>query len=773
MLTRSLYLAVGWFTISLLATLIGGIRLRRGNFLLSVPWLLCVLFAGDLWAILTFGVPIEILALSGIAFFLGLVFIVWLRDWNALGQVTWTMAILATGLFIVYAFRVTAFTPLNALSFVVALVFFFVEATALLMALTHTYESLDATCRVRWRRRIDHIETIPGYAPMISLHVPAYNEPPEMVADTLRSLAALDYPNYEVLVIDNNTPEEANWQQLNAVCQQLGPRFRFMHLDQWPGYKSGALNFALSQTSPQAEIVGSIDADYRLRPDFLKALAPAFANPKVAFVQTPQDYRDYQGDPYTESTYHGYKYFFEVSMPTRNEHNAIIFAGTMGLIRKSVLEEIGGWDEWCITEDAEASLRILKRGYSSVYIKHSYGYGLMPFTFEGLKKQRFRWCFGGIQILKKHWGSLMPWAHWVDPANRLTLAQRYYYLAGGLQWFTDVFNLLFAFFLVMGGISSILSGRFAIRPLTGPLLIMPAMFLFLHLWRFVWVLRHKLNLSWRTALRSMYNFFSLGWAVTLACFQGLIQKKGVFLRTPKTKSRSRRLQALQMTQWETLIGLACTLAGAGAFAAHPNIRTLSLGGLLMWQASLYLAAPYYSLLSVRAKRPEIVVQEHGASVLESWAAKSALAAVMVLLAAGAAAQMLPQPPKMEYQQYQPVDIPLKRLVGIERVPVEERDDTPTLAPILLPTQPIPLPSETPLLPTATEGEATSTPPPAASPTPSSTPSPAATPTPTSLGVTETPTSGVPPTDTPTPAAASSTPIITATLTMTYTLTPTP
>jgi len=79
------------------------------------------------------------------------------------------------------------------------------------------------------------------------------------------------------------------------------------------------------------------------------------------------------------------------------------------------LQEIGGWDEWCITEDAEASLRILKAGYQSLYIRRTYGSGLIPFTFEGLKKQRFRWCFGGIQILKKHWLSLLPWSHWGSP----------------------------------------------------------------------------------------------------------------------------------------------------------------------------------------------------------------------------------------------------------------------------------------------------------------------------------------------------------------------
>src|SRR5204863_4398569 len=126
-------------------------------------------------------------------------------------------------------------------------------------------------------------------------------------------------------------------------------------------------------------------------PDFLSELVPSVANPQVAFVQTPQHYTDTNRDLFSKSTYHGYKYFFAVSMPSRNERNAIIFAGTMGLIRRSVLQEIGGWDEWCITEDAEASLRVLKRGYQSVYVNKAYGTGLMPYTFDGLKRQRFRW----------------------------------------------------------------------------------------------------------------------------------------------------------------------------------------------------------------------------------------------------------------------------------------------------------------------------------------------------------------------------------------------
>ncbi len=694
MLTRSLYLAVVWFAISLFTTLVGGHRVRNGNPIFSIGWLTIVLLIGDVWALFTFGIPNEIALMSGIAFIFGVAWILLLPNWNAFGQITWAMTILATILFVIYSFMVTAFTPLNTISFIIALDFFLIEALAMVMALTHAYESLDLFCRFRWKRKFTGIKPIPGYAPMVSLHVPAYNEPPEVVEETLNSLARLDYPNYEILVVDNNTPGEENWLKIRDLCLRLGPRFRFVHLDKWPGYKSGALNFGLAHTAPEAEIIGSIDADYVVNSNFLRELVPAFANPKIGFVQAPQDYRDHERDPFSESMYHGYKYFFEVSMPVRNEHNAIIFCGTMGLIRKSALQEIGGWDEWCITEDAEASLRILKLGYESLYIKHSYGRGLMPYTFEGLKKQRFRWCFGGIQILRKHWNALMPWSHSLDPQNHLTLAQRYFYLVGGLQWFTDVLNLLFGIFLTLGAISSIFYGVFSVRPLTGPLLILPAVFLFLHLWRFLWVLRHALNLSARTALRSMYNFFSLGWAVTLACIQGLIRKRGVFLRTPKSRGWSRAWSALRVTQWETLIGLLFLGFGMAAFVVRPEFKTIWLGFLLAWQASLFLAAPYFSLLSVRAlpapdlRQPEI---DRGQAVAENSAAKWAWGAFLVIVVVAWVAFQIPlptQPPS--YSQYQPVNVPPQALIGLNPSPTQL---TPTSL-SSTPTSETPLPSST-------------------------------------------------------------------------------
>ena len=87
-------------------------------------------------------------------------------------------------------------------------------------------------------------------------------------------------------------------------------------------------------TDPRAELIGVVDSDYQLDPDFLRRCAPLFADPGVGFIQAPQDYRDWEQAPYYRRLYYSYKYFFAVSQPSRNERDGAIFAGTMGLIRR-------------------------------------------------------------------------------------------------------------------------------------------------------------------------------------------------------------------------------------------------------------------------------------------------------------------------------------------------------------------------------------------------------------------------------------------------------
>ena len=119
-----------------------------------------------------------------------------------------------------------------------------------------------------------------------------------MLKATLDAVARLDYPNFECVVVINNTPDPAFWRPIEEHCRALGERFKFINEDNVDGYKAGALRLALAHTASDAEIIGVIDADYVVHPDWLKDLVPAFADPKVGMIQAPQDHRDGERTPH-------------------------------------------------------------------------------------------------------------------------------------------------------------------------------------------------------------------------------------------------------------------------------------------------------------------------------------------------------------------------------------------------------------------------------------------------------------------------------------------
>jgi cellulose synthase/poly-beta-1,6-N-acetylglucosamine synthase-like glycosyltransferase len=367
-----------------------------------------------------------------------------------------------------------------------------------------------------------------------------------------------------------------------------------VHVDPWPGYKSGALNLALREhTHPDAEVIALVDADYHVDPSWLRATVGYFAEPTVAFVQSPQDYREYEGDAYLQACYDSYKYFFVTTMPSRNQRNSIIFAGTMGLLRRSVLEEVGGWDEWCITEDAELSLRILRSGYQGVYVEQSYGTGIMPLTFAALKSQRFRWCFGGMQILRMHWRDLLPWRR--ARGNRLTIPQKLDYLLGSVQWMNDLVYFGFTVVLIASAFVLINEGPLGLRPLYGATVLLPTALIVSGIVRALWAVRVKTGIGWRRSFLAFACWLALSWTVAIACVQGLTRRKGVFLRTPKEEDGHRLLSALWSARTETFWAVMLwTLAALAAFRGQATLFVLVL---FAWQGSVYASALFMSWLN--------------------------------------------------------------------------------------------------------------------------------------------------------------------------------
>ena len=424
--------------------------------------------------------------------------------------------------------------------------------------------------------------------PRVSIHIATYNEPPLMVMQTLNALSRLNYPNFEVIVLDNNTVDESLWKPVRAHCESLGERFRFFHFDNIKGFKAGALNKALEFTDPNAEFIAVVDSDYQATENWLNTAIPAFADEKVAVVQAPQDYRD-DGESWFKSLcYAEYTGFFRVGMVERNEHNAIIQHGTMCVIRRSALNGVGDWSEWCITEDTELGLRLFEAGYTAVYLPDSMGRGLMPDTYGAYKSQRYRWVYGAMQIMKRHSGQIF------RGGSQLSLAQRYHFVAGWMPWIADSLALVFTVCaIVWTGLMTIAPYHFDV-PLTALSSVALALFAIKTI-KTVWLYRAKVGVGFLGAVAAALTGLSLAYTVGTGVLAGLVSSTKPFLRTPKCASAAPWSQAIRGVAPE--VGLLGALSSA-------ILMMVTVSGLedpadWVWTAALaVMAIPYGASLIV-------------------------------------------------------------------------------------------------------------------------------------------------------------------------------
>jgi len=414
---------------------------------------------------------------------------------------------------------------------------------------------------VLWRRGwVRHAGLLPPdpveKQPFVSIHLACYNEPPEMVIITLDSLAALQYENYEVLVIDNNTKDPAIWKPVQEYCEKLGTKFRFFHLEPWPGFKAGALNFGLKETDPRADVVAVIDADYVVREDWLATLTGYFHDPKVAVVQCPQAHRDFEHNRFRRMTAWEYDGFFRIGMHHRNERNAIIQHGTMTMVRRSALEGTGGWSEWTICEDAELGLRLMHAGYELVYVDELMGKGLTPADFKAYKSQRYRWAFGAMQILKGRW-------NWMTKKGPLSSGQRFHFLTGWFSWFADALHLIFTMMAIFWTAGMVAFPTLFSLPMQ--LFLIPVIGFFFAKAIFGIVLyRARVPCSWYDTLMASLASMGLSHAIARGILHGLTREKTSFVVTAK----SRRLggsnfAAFAPVREELLMAIALTACVIG------------------------------------------------------------------------------------------------------------------------------------------------------------------------------------------------------------------
>ncbi|MGZ5915896.1 MAG: glycosyltransferase family 2 protein, partial [Methyloceanibacter sp.] len=277
-----------------------------------------------------------------------------------------------------------------------------------------------------------------------------------------------------------------------------------------------------------------------------------------------------------------YAGFFDIGMVQRNEVNAIVTHGTMCLIRRSALLDAGGWSSDTIVEDADLGITLLKRGWRAHYTRRRYGWGLLPSDFSAYKRQRHRWAYGGVQLIKKHWRDFLP------GRSKLSSKQRAAFLLGWLTWLgaeslgivLAILNLVWMPLVAFYGIA--VPEAVLTLPVLATFAVMLLHFMVLYRTR----VQAPILASFGAAISAMALQLSVGKAVA----NGVICDGLPFLRTTKGGATCcpERFPAL----WEGVLG-GLLLLGSGVLylTNAQQVREISIFSAVMLVQSLpFLAA---------------------------------------------------------------------------------------------------------------------------------------------------------------------------------------
>lgn len=251
-----------------------------------------------------------------------------------------------------------------------------------------------------------------------------------MVIRTLQALLDQDWPSggFKIIVIDNNTDDPLLWKPVESFCSAHSDRITFLHRMGVSGAKAGALNIAVEHTDADATHVVTVDADYVVHHDFLTRAAEALHRTGADYVQFPQSYVA------TTTTAPGVdaelEEYFRTDAAGADEAEAVLLTGTLCVISKAALIEVGGWSGVTTTEDADLGVRLCHAGFTGRFINRVVGKGLLPLSLRDLEKQRYRWCSGNVQTLLRH-GRVI-----VTPAGAFNLHKRLVILSQLTAWFS-------------------------------------------------------------------------------------------------------------------------------------------------------------------------------------------------------------------------------------------------------------------------------------------------------------------------------------------------
>jgi cellulose synthase/poly-beta-1,6-N-acetylglucosamine synthase-like glycosyltransferase len=271
----------------------------------------------------------------------------------------------------------------------------------------------------------------------------------------------------------------------------------------------------------------------------------------------------------------------------------------MSLIRRRALEDAGGWAEWCLTEDSELAIRIHAAGYDSVYLTHPYGRGLIPETFAAYRKQRFRWSYGPVQELQRHWRLFLPrWLGGVPTA--LTAAQRLHHANHGIDVLCIGLRLLALVSAMAAGGSMLLHGEGIAVPVE--LWAAATVLLLSSLAIRCLVYTRIVGMRLRHAVGGTLAFAALALVIVAASLRAALLRPAAWHRTSKFQAGRTGLAAVAQARTETVLAAGSSTAGIAMILLSSGGIVTMLGFGLLIQAATYGCAPLLALTADRDLR---------------------------------------------------------------------------------------------------------------------------------------------------------------------------
>ena len=242
-----------------------------------------------------------------------------------------------------------------------------------------------------------------GFKPFVSIMIPAHNEE-SVITNTVENALKLDYPNFEIIVIDDrssdNTPNVIN--SLASKYENVIAMIR--EASAFPG-KSAVLNDALKIAKGDAILV--LDADATIEPDFLSKLVPRLEPADVGAVQARKIIRNKDVNFLTRCQNNEYTMDTQLQVGRDSVKGAVELRGNGELIKRTALEDIGGWNNYTITDDLDMSTRLHIKGWDVRFCEDTCVYEEGITYLLPLFRQRRRWLEGTIRrYLEYSWQAM-------------------------------------------------------------------------------------------------------------------------------------------------------------------------------------------------------------------------------------------------------------------------------------------------------------------------------------------------------------------------------